>query len=169
MISKEEMYDFASQIAGITESDLEAYKCGGKTRKKQFGGNMRHTPSKQKNQGRRTVDPGNKPAWVAPAGPIANSRIHGNKNEDDYYESGTVVNGSMVPNGIRMKKLPNGDWVQEYPDGSSRTFVAPKRDKKGRIIPGTGDPNYEKVDRIATRNFTQSLQNSQKNGISIDR
>jgi hypothetical protein len=34
MISKEEMYDFASQIAGITESDLEAYKCGGKTRKK---------------------------------------------------------------------------------------------------------------------------------------
>jgi len=34
MISKEEMYEFASQIAGITESDLEAYKCGGKTRKK---------------------------------------------------------------------------------------------------------------------------------------
>ena len=34
MISKEEMYDFASQIAGITDSDLQQYKCGGKTKMK---------------------------------------------------------------------------------------------------------------------------------------
>ena len=33
MISKEEMYDFASQIAGITDADLQQYKCGGKTKK----------------------------------------------------------------------------------------------------------------------------------------
>ena len=40
MISKEEMYEFASQIAGITDADLEAYKCGGKTKKKAGGGNI---------------------------------------------------------------------------------------------------------------------------------
>lgn len=40
MISKEEMYEFASQIAGITDADLEAYKCGGKTKKKAEGGNI---------------------------------------------------------------------------------------------------------------------------------
>ena len=42
MISKEEMYEFASQIAGITDSDLEAYRCGGKTKmkKKSGGGNI---------------------------------------------------------------------------------------------------------------------------------
>lgn len=39
MISKEEMYDFASQIAGITDADLQQYKCGGKTKmKKDCGG-----------------------------------------------------------------------------------------------------------------------------------
>lgn len=38
MISKEEMYEFASQIAGITDADLEAYKCGGKAKKKAEGG-----------------------------------------------------------------------------------------------------------------------------------
>ena len=41
MISKEEMYDFASQIAGISDSDLQQYKCGGKTKKKACGGNMK--------------------------------------------------------------------------------------------------------------------------------
>ena len=40
MISKEEMYEFASQIAGITDADLEAYKCGGKTKKKAIGGKV---------------------------------------------------------------------------------------------------------------------------------
>ena len=40
MISKEEMYEFASQIAGITDADLEAYRCGGKTKKKAEGGNI---------------------------------------------------------------------------------------------------------------------------------
>lgn len=40
MISKEEMYEFASQIAGITDADLEAYKCGGKAKKKAEGGNI---------------------------------------------------------------------------------------------------------------------------------
>lgn len=39
MISNEEMYEFASQIAGITDSDLQQYKCGGKTKmKKNCGG-----------------------------------------------------------------------------------------------------------------------------------
>lgn len=38
MISKEEMYDFASQIAGISDSDLQQYKCGGKTKKEACGG-----------------------------------------------------------------------------------------------------------------------------------
>ena len=38
MISNEEMYEFASQIAGITDSDLQQYKCGGKTKKKACGG-----------------------------------------------------------------------------------------------------------------------------------
>ena len=33
MISNEEMYEFASQIAGITDNDLQQYKCGGKTKK----------------------------------------------------------------------------------------------------------------------------------------
>ena len=36
MISKEEMYEFASQIAGITDADLEAYRCGGKTKTKKM-------------------------------------------------------------------------------------------------------------------------------------
>ena len=40
MISKEEMYEFASQIAGITDADLEVYRCGGKTKKKAEGGNI---------------------------------------------------------------------------------------------------------------------------------
>lgn len=39
MISNEEMYEFASQIAGITDSDLQQYKCGGKAKmKKDCGG-----------------------------------------------------------------------------------------------------------------------------------
>ena len=33
MITNEEMYNFASQIAGIKDSDLEIYKCGGKAKK----------------------------------------------------------------------------------------------------------------------------------------
>lgn len=33
MISNEEMYEFASQIAGITDNDLQQYKCGGKAKK----------------------------------------------------------------------------------------------------------------------------------------
>lgn len=33
MISNEEMYEFASQIAGISDSDLQQYKCGGKAKK----------------------------------------------------------------------------------------------------------------------------------------
>lgn len=148
MISKEEMYEFASQIAGITDSDLEAYRGGGKTTK------------------RRTVSSKGKPAWVAPAGPIASVRRNGKGS--DSYESGTVKNGSMVPNGITMTKLPNGDWVQHYPDGSTRTYGAPKYDKNGKEIPGSGDPNYEEVNRIATKNHTQSLRNYQKNGISLD-
>ena len=37
MISNEEMYEFASQIAGISDSDLQQYKCGGKTKKMQKG------------------------------------------------------------------------------------------------------------------------------------
>ena len=40
MISKEEMYDFASQIAGITDADLQQYKCGGKTKKNEDGAKM---------------------------------------------------------------------------------------------------------------------------------
>lgn len=38
MITKEEMYEFASNIAGITDADLAMYKCGGKTKKMQNGG-----------------------------------------------------------------------------------------------------------------------------------
>ena len=48
MISKEEMYDFASQIAGITDADLEAYKCGGKTKKKQSGGKVNNKQGNSK-------------------------------------------------------------------------------------------------------------------------
>ena len=147
MISKEEMYEFASQIAGITDSDLEAYRGGGKTTK------------------RKVVSSKGKPAWVAPAGPIANSRIHGDKNGEDFYESGTP---DMMPTGITMTKKRNGDWVQKYPNGNTRTYVAPKRDKNGRIIPGSGDPDYEYVNRVATKNHRQSLRNYQKNGISLD-
>ena len=33
MISNEEMYEFTSQIAGISDSDLQQYKCGGKAKK----------------------------------------------------------------------------------------------------------------------------------------
>lgn len=33
MISNEEMYEFASQIAGIKDTDLQIYKTGGKTKK----------------------------------------------------------------------------------------------------------------------------------------
>lgn len=40
MISNEEMYEFASQIAGITDADLQQYKCGGKTKKDQRGAKM---------------------------------------------------------------------------------------------------------------------------------
>lgn len=38
MITNEEMYNFASQIAGIKDSDLEIYKCGGKAKKKMEDG-----------------------------------------------------------------------------------------------------------------------------------
>lgn len=50
MISNEEMYDFASQIAGITDADLQQYKCGGKTKKKEEGGWFKTPNLKQKKQ-----------------------------------------------------------------------------------------------------------------------
>lgn len=37
MISNEEMYEFASQIAGITDEDLKQYKCGGRMKKDDGG------------------------------------------------------------------------------------------------------------------------------------
>lgn len=40
MISNEEMYEFASQIAGITDDDLKQYKCGGRMKKDCKGAKM---------------------------------------------------------------------------------------------------------------------------------
>lgn len=107
MISKQEMYEFASQIAGITESDLEVYKCGGKTRKKQFGGNMRHTPSKKQDtyvNGRRQVDPGNAPEYVPAAGNVGGK---------DWY---TGKDGSM------NKRNSDKSWTVTHQNGDTRTY-----------------------------------------------
>lgn len=59
MISKEEMYDFASQIAGITDADLQQYKCGGKTKKKACGGVKLEEGGKNKKQSPSVNDDAN--------------------------------------------------------------------------------------------------------------
>ena len=134
MISKEEMYDFASQIAGITESDLEAYKCGGKTRKvhkMQYGDVTRH---------RTSVDPGNSPIYMpkpaAGSQQYANSRMHGNKNEPDYY---TGANGEYVS----MDRA--GNITVKHANGSKRFYK-------------TSDSNYQQAKNAFTKNYYEGLR-----------
>lgn len=133
MISKEEMYDFASQIAGITESDLEAYKCGGKTRKvhkMQYGDVTRH---------RLQVDSSNSsiymPKPAAGSWQYANSRIHGNKNEPDYYTGG---------NGEHVSLDRAGNITVQYKDGSKRYYK-------------TTDKNYKQARDAFNKNYQQGL------------
>lgn len=139
MISKEEMYEFASQIAGITDSDLEAYRCGGKTKKKKDGGNV----TQKRHQVKLT---GKEEPYVPKAGPAANSRIHGDKSGEDFYESW---------DGTKVVKEKSGNWVVKYPNGNTRTY-RPQ------------DANYKKADAAFQKAYKASLNNAYINGHTHD-
>lgn len=144
MISKEEMYEFASQIAGITDADLEAYKCGGKAKKPK---KMQHGQSiksagdgtlfeKVKNAGKQVANEVKHPRnYVPKSGGQAGSRMHG--DGEDYYKG---FDGTAV-------KLKDGTWVIKR-NGITKTYKP-------------NNPNYNEINKKATKNYYKSLRNNQ--------
>lgn len=67
MISNEEMYEFASQIAGITDSDLQQYKCGGKTKMKKDCGGAKMKLQEGKKVKKNYQDPDDNDEGITPS------------------------------------------------------------------------------------------------------
>lgn len=126
MISKEEMYEFASQIAGITDADLEAYRCGGKTKKKESGGKV-NNKNKVTQVGKTKVTYNSKKAETTETKTWSDGTTSSRTYDDDG--GGTVYKGRRGEKGVdtgmpsaKADSLRRADW-------SSRTAPALKRKK----------------------------------------
>lgn len=165
MISKEEMYDFASQIAGITESDLEVYKCGGKahkTKKHEKGTKINNISFKA---GGGVVDGTDAPVYVPRFNqPPQNKRYSTLNGEripvsqraaDGYKEDAytTYINGNRVVVQKVAKKSPLsnviGEWVVQYYNAKGEPVGS------RRYLPG--QKGYDEFDAGAYQEYLKAL------------
>lgn len=119
MISKEEMYEFASQIAGITDSDLEAYRCGGKAKmkKKSGGGNILDDVKNVFTPVRKQIDKKLKEKTSSPA------------------------SGSVADNIKNSKKVKPGSHNYGKEEEAMRVKALKERDRDRKVHPNWYDNN----------------------------
>lgn len=119
MISNEEMYEFASQIAGITDEDLKQYKCGGRMKKDCGGAKIKLQDGKKVTQIGKTkitydAKKGETTETKTWSDKTTSSRTYDDDGEAITYrgrkgETATNYAGSLKKN-EKADSIAKGDW-----------------------------------------------------------
>ena len=147
MISKEEMYEFASQIAGITDADLEAYRCGGKTKKKEAGGKV-NNKNKVTQVGKTKVTYNSKKAETTETKTWSDGTTSSRTYDDDG--DGTVYKG-------RRKKDNKIVSIKEYKRYQDRAIETYEKDVK-YMEELKSDYTIKKIDVKQTNNYSYIIR-----------